>query len=88
MDKADRQSEVEKALDKARTLVSVDLLAAAKAELRQLEVFEKHPELLNEEVVSNAIRRYETCWLPMKVCTPKIIPKAFNTSIFWLKNSV
>ncbi|KAH7726132.1 Protein F32B5.7 [Aphelenchoides avenae] len=66
VDKADRQSEVEKALDKARTLVSVDLLAAAKAELRQLEVFEKHPELLNEEVVSNAIRRYETCWLPMK----------------------
>ncbi|KAH7726133.1 Protein F32B5.7 [Aphelenchoides avenae] len=66
VEKVDRQAEVEKALDKARRLVSIDLAAAAEAELRQLELFQKHPELLNEQVVGNAIRRYETCWLPMK----------------------
>lgn len=69
VDKADRHAEVEMALEKARNLVSVDLVTAAKAELRQLELFEKHPELLGEEAVTNAIRRYETCWLPMKVRT-------------------
>ena len=46
-----------------------DILMATKNEIATLQHFLKNFLLLsNARVVQNAIRRYETIWLPLMVC--------------------
>ena len=47
----------------------LDILSAAQQEAKFLQNIEKcHFELYDEKIVRNAIRRYETLWLPLQVC--------------------
>ena len=47
----------------------LDILSAAQQEAKFLQKIEKcHFELYDEKIVRNAIRRYETLWLPLQVC--------------------
>lgn len=48
--------------------LSLDLLAASQREANFLRMIDrKAPILYEEDIVRNAIRRYETCWLPLQV---------------------
>ena len=48
---------------------SLDLLAASQREANFLRMIDrKAPILYEEDVIRNAIRRYESCWLPLQVC--------------------
>lgn len=43
----------------------VDLIAAAKAQLRFLAAVDRHPCLYEGPAVKRAVHRYENCWLPL-----------------------
>uniref|UniRef100_A0A0K0CVV8 TF_AP-2 domain-containing protein n=1 Tax=Angiostrongylus cantonensis TaxID=6313 RepID=A0A0K0CVV8_ANGCA len=48
--------------------ISVDLVVAAQREANFLRMIDRKAPLLYEpDVINQAIRRYETCWLPMQV---------------------
>lgn len=51
---------------------SLDLLAASQREANFLRMIDrKAPILYEEDVIRNAIRRYESCWLPLQVFQSK-----------------
>ncbi|VDM59654.1 unnamed protein product [Angiostrongylus costaricensis] len=57
--------------------ISVDLVVAAQREANFLRMIDRKAPLLYEpDVVNQAIRRYETCWLPMQAAHPdmNVIP--------------
>ncbi|KAH7726111.1 hypothetical protein AAVH_06299 [Aphelenchoides avenae] len=62
----ERHKDVEAALEKVKTSLTVDLAKVARKELDTLTTFENNSRLFDEEVIRNAIRRYEQCWLPLK----------------------
>lgn len=47
--------------------ISIDLIDAALKEVDFLRWIDKNNWLYDENVVKNAIRRYELYWLPLKV---------------------
>nr|CDJ80361.1 Protein of unknown function DUF1399 domain containing protein [Haemonchus contortus] len=57
--------------------ISIDLVTASQREANFLRMIDRKAPLLYEpEVVNQAIRRYETCWLPMQTAHPdmNVIP--------------
>lgn len=56
-----------------RNCISVDLLTACQREVNFLRMIDrKAPILYEKAVVDNAIRRYETYWLPMQAEKPDL----------------
>lgn len=56
-----------------RACLSVDLLTACQREVNFLRMIDrKAPVLYEKAVVENAIRRYETFWLPMQAQRPDL----------------
>lgn len=54
--------------EQMRNCISIDLLTACHREVNFLRMIDrKAPVLYEKNVVENAIRRYETCWLPAQV---------------------
>ena len=54
--------------EEVRANVSIDLLEATIRELNFIRMVEANAAFLYDvKVVKNAIRRYEQCWLPLKV---------------------
>lgn len=51
--------------------ISINLVDAAVHQLDFLRKVDKHPELYSGAAVTNAIRRYETIWLPLAAKHPK-----------------
>ena len=45
--------------------ITVDLIDAARHQLAFLKEIDSRPSLYSGPVVKNAVRRYETCWLPL-----------------------
>ncbi|KAH7721125.1 Protein F32B5.7 [Aphelenchoides avenae] len=58
------------------TSFSVNIRQACANELLLLRHFEADSELFGENALRNAVRRYETCWLPMQAMEPdsNVIP--------------
>ena len=56
-----------------RSCISVDLLTCCQREVNFLRMIDrKAPVLYERGVVANAIRRYETCWLPAQAAQPDL----------------
>lgn len=54
--------------EQMRNCITIDLLTACHREVNFLRMIDrKAPVLYEKNVVENAIRRYETCWLPAQV---------------------
>ena len=45
--------------------ISIDLVEAARRQLAFLKEVDRNAYLYDPKVIRNAIRRYETCWLPL-----------------------
>lgn len=59
--------------DQMKKCISIDLLTACQREVNFLRMIDrKAPVLYEKNVVDNAIRRYETYWLPMQVGLAKV----------------
>ncbi|KAH7693189.1 Protein F32B5.7, partial [Aphelenchoides avenae] len=65
-DDVDKHQVVIETLKRAQESISVDLVQTARNELDFLRYFESQPWLFEDDVLRNAVRRYEQCWLPMK----------------------
>lgn len=54
--------------DQMKNCISIDLLTACQREVNFLRMIDrKAPVLYEDNIVRNAIRRYEEFWLPMQV---------------------
>jgi hypothetical protein len=59
--------------DQMKKCVTIDLLTACQREVNFLRMIDrKAPVLYEKNVVENAIRRYETFWLPMQAAKPDL----------------
>lgn len=57
-------------IEQMRKCISIDLLSASQREANFLRMIErKAPILYQQNVIENAVRRYECFWLPMQVNT-------------------
>ena len=63
--------------------VSIDLVKASLRQLEFLETVNKHHTLYSGPLVRNAIRRYETCWLPLVAEIPSVILEP-PLDVYWM----
>ena len=69
-----------------RSSISLDLVAASQNLLQFLEVVDKSGDLYEGPNVSNALRRYETIWLPLLASLPEPAREAIlpPLDVYWI----